>query len=277
MQENRQRVILEEKRRKREEARKAAAEKKAASKGQAAAPPEEEEGCVIDNLLKEIRSGTTLRPTQRKPTHRAPQLSAKELEHLKKIAAQVVDGSSTLQDAVGEEGKEREGGGREEGGKKEGRDGKQEGEKRGGGGEREGEDTTKEVEPKPSGNEEVVTKPAASSIEANDVEPPVDKPHPPTDKPHPSTEPPANQSGGVVSNGAIETKDPPSEAGASDEVSGTVVQDKDVQRERGGQAEKMEVEEIPNRSLSPIERRLRACSPDQVEDNQVLAVDTRCT
>ena len=219
----------------------------------------------------------------------------------------MVDGSSTLQDAVGEEGKEREGGGREEGGKKEGRDGKQEGEKRGGGGEREGEDTTKEVEPKPSGNEEVVTKPAASSIEANDVEPPVDKPHPPsdkphpptesrpvtntsepvetsvdkphppTDKPHPSTEPPANQSGGVVSNGAIETKDPPSEAGASDEVSGTVVQDKDVQRERGGQAEKMEVEEIPNRSLSPIERRLRACSPDQVEDNQVLAVDTRCT
>ena len=61
------------------------------------APPAEEEGCVIDNLLKEIRSGTTLRPTNRKTVRRAPQLSAEELVRLKKIAATVVDTSSGLQ------------------------------------------------------------------------------------------------------------------------------------------------------------------------------------
>lgn len=130
LQENRQRVILEEKRRKREEARKAAAEKKAAAKGKTAEepPPEEEgtehlyqdtlefsfspslppsplsfsEGCVIDNLLKEIRSGTTLRTTKRKSTHRAPKLSAKELERLKKIAAHVVDSSAPKSSDDGE-------------------------------------------------------------------------------------------------------------------------------------------------------------------------------
>ena len=106
-QENHQRVILEEKRRKREEARRVAAEKKAAKAAAAAAaggaephplPEEEGEGCIIDNLLKEIRSGTTLRPTQRRGTQRAPQLSGKDLERLKKITASVVD-SSTHQSA----------------------------------------------------------------------------------------------------------------------------------------------------------------------------------
>ena len=103
-QENRQRVILEEKRRKREEARKAAAEKRAAAKGQAAVPEEEQEGCVIDNLLKEIRSGTTLRPTNRKSVHRPPQLTATELQRLKKIAAQVVEDESERKE---EEGKKK--------------------------------------------------------------------------------------------------------------------------------------------------------------------------
>ena len=102
LQENHQRVLLEEKRRKREEARKAAAEKKAAKLAAAGAsggsqqePVEEEgEGCIIDNLLKEIRSGTTLRPTQRKATVRAPKLSSKELEQLKKTIAAVGDSSA---------------------------------------------------------------------------------------------------------------------------------------------------------------------------------------
>lgn len=326
LQENRQRVILEEKRRKREEARKAAAEKKAAAKGQAGVsvvPPEEEEGCVIDNLLKEIRSGTTLRPTQRKSTHRAPQLSAKELERLKKIAAQVVDGSSTLQDAVGEESK----GGADR------REGEGEGERR------------DKEEAKSNGIEEkVVTKPAASSFEGGPLingagESSVDKPHPPTespkssdpdvpvvmetavDKPHPPTEsakssdpdvpvgtetavnkphpptespkssdpavpvgtvdkphPPieshleksptdiSNQSGGVVS---IEAK--VAELGMSEGEGDKVAPDETVQRERGGgQAEKVKADEISVRSLSPIERRLHGCSPDQEKVDQVM-------
>ena len=91
-------MLLEEKRRKREEARKAAAEKKAAKAAAAGEAPEqqpvEEEGCIIDNLLKEIRSGTTLRPMQRKPTVRAPKLSAKDMEQLKKMASTVVDSSA---------------------------------------------------------------------------------------------------------------------------------------------------------------------------------------
>ena len=120
-QENRQRVILEEKRRKREEARKAAAEKKAAAKGQsaaAAAPEEEEEGCVIDNLLKEIRSGTTLRTTKRKSTRRAPQLSTKELEKLKKIAVHVIDNAPKPKETEGKEEGKREG-------EREGREGRE--------------------------------------------------------------------------------------------------------------------------------------------------------
>lgn len=46
----------------------------------------EEEGNIIDNLLKEIRTGTTLRATQRKATIRRPQLNQKELDRLKKVA-----------------------------------------------------------------------------------------------------------------------------------------------------------------------------------------------
>ena len=50
---------------------------------------------MIDNLLKEIRSGTTLRPTQRKSVRRVPQLSGKDLEQFKQIAASVVENAAT--------------------------------------------------------------------------------------------------------------------------------------------------------------------------------------
>ena len=88
LQENRQRVILEEKRRKREEAKKAAdAKRKAKGKEPARASLVEDEGCIIDNLLQEIRTGTTLRKTARKTIVRKPQLSEAELGKLKRIAA----------------------------------------------------------------------------------------------------------------------------------------------------------------------------------------------
>ncbi len=95
LQENDQRRQLEEKRKKREEAKKAADEakrKKLAAKGQAPADePEEptEETCVIDNLLKEIRAGTTLRRTGQNSVHkrrrRTSQLKKAELERLNQI------------------------------------------------------------------------------------------------------------------------------------------------------------------------------------------------
>ena len=100
---------MEEKRKKREEARKAAAEKRAAAKGNkaAAVSPPPEEGCVIDNLLKEIRSGTTLRATARRSTHRGPQLTPAELQRLKKIAAHVADSSEQKLESGKEGGKEK--------------------------------------------------------------------------------------------------------------------------------------------------------------------------
>ena len=78
------------------------AAKAAANSGAPPTEEPEEEGCIIDNLLKEIRSGTTLRPAQKRQTQRAPQLSGKDLEQLKKIAASVVDDSAhQLAEGVG--------------------------------------------------------------------------------------------------------------------------------------------------------------------------------
>ena len=95
IQENDQRRQLEEKRKKREEAKKAAEEakrKKMAAKGEAPTDePEEpeEETCVIDNLLKEIRAGTTLRRTGQNSVHRrkrqTSQLNKGDLERLNQI------------------------------------------------------------------------------------------------------------------------------------------------------------------------------------------------
>ena len=93
LKENDQRRQLEEKRRKREEAKKAAEEakrKKLAAKGiEAAAEPEEpkEETCIIDNLLKEIRTGTSLRKTGRQSVHkrRRSQLNKEDIEKLNEI------------------------------------------------------------------------------------------------------------------------------------------------------------------------------------------------
>lgn len=95
IQENDQRRQLEEKRKKREEAKKAAEEakrKKLAAKGEApTAEPEEpnEETCVIDNLLKEIRAGTTLRRTGQNSVHRrgrrTSQLKKDDLQRLNQI------------------------------------------------------------------------------------------------------------------------------------------------------------------------------------------------
>ena len=86
--------MLEEKRKKREEAKKAAEEakrKKLAAKGATpAAEPEEpkEETCIIDNLLKEIRAGTTLKPTGKgsvRQRRRASQLKKGDLQKLNQI------------------------------------------------------------------------------------------------------------------------------------------------------------------------------------------------
>lgn len=91
VQENRQREILEEKRRKREEAKRAAEEarRKKGEKGKAVTEVPEEDINIVDNLLKEIRAGTTLRPTKHgKRQSRPPTLNAEELQKLKKIAEQ---------------------------------------------------------------------------------------------------------------------------------------------------------------------------------------------
>ena len=94
-QENKQRVLLEEKRRKREEQKKAAEEarkKKLEAKGQdPGPPPPEESDCIIDNLLKEIRAGTTLRATNRtsvRKSRRKSQLNAQDLAKLSVIMGQ---------------------------------------------------------------------------------------------------------------------------------------------------------------------------------------------
>ena len=87
VQENRQRVILEEKRRKREEAKRAADEARKKKKGTNAAPESPvDDTNIIDNLLKEIRAGTTLRPTSTQLKRHRPSLKTAELEKLKKIA-----------------------------------------------------------------------------------------------------------------------------------------------------------------------------------------------
>ena len=87
VQENRQRVILEEKRRKREEAKRAADEARKKKKGTNAAPKSPvDDTNIIDNLLKEIRAGTTLRPTSTQLKRHRPSLKTAELEKLKKIA-----------------------------------------------------------------------------------------------------------------------------------------------------------------------------------------------
>lgn len=91
VQENRQREILEEKRRKREEAKRAAEEarRKKGQKAKAVTEVPEEDTNIVDNLLKEIRAGTTLRRTGHGKRHsRPPTLNAEELQKLKKIAEQ---------------------------------------------------------------------------------------------------------------------------------------------------------------------------------------------
>ena len=80
-------MILEEKRRKREEAKRAADEARKKKKGTNAAPESPvDDTNIIDNLLKEIRAGTTLRPTSTQLKRHRPSLKTAELEKLKKIA-----------------------------------------------------------------------------------------------------------------------------------------------------------------------------------------------
>lgn len=98
--------MLEEKRKKREEAKKAAEEakrKKLAAKGAApTAEPEEpkEETCIIDNLLKEIRAGTTLKPTGQnsvRQRRRASQLKKGDLQKLNEIVEKAATTPRKLQ------------------------------------------------------------------------------------------------------------------------------------------------------------------------------------
>ena len=92
--------MLEEKRKKREEAKKAAEEakrKKLAAKGVTpAAEPEEpkEETCVIDNLLKEIRAGTTLKRTGQTSIRHRRQTTQLKKTDLKKLN-QIVEKAAT--------------------------------------------------------------------------------------------------------------------------------------------------------------------------------------
>ena len=91
IQENHQRAILEAKRLKREAAKKeadAAKKKKGIKVGKA--PEVEEEGCIIDNLLKEIRAGTSLKSSGRKATvsrKSSTRLSHSDLGKLNKIVS----------------------------------------------------------------------------------------------------------------------------------------------------------------------------------------------
>ena len=101
MQENAQRVILDAKREKREAAKKIADEEKRKKRiakggtgevagGKVGQPPPiiEENGCIMDNLLKEIRSGTSLKSTGRKGTiRRKSTLSTADLKKLKSMVS----------------------------------------------------------------------------------------------------------------------------------------------------------------------------------------------
>ncbi len=87
-QENHQRVILEEKRRKREEQKKAAHEarqRKLGVEGRDPSPPPDEPECIIDNLLKEIRAGTSLKQTNRVTVRKRKTSSHLKQEDLAKL------------------------------------------------------------------------------------------------------------------------------------------------------------------------------------------------
>ncbi|XP_064401123.1 inverted formin-2-like isoform X3 [Halichondria panicea] len=88
LKENHQRVILEEKRRKREEQKKAAHEarqRKLGVEGRDPSPPPDEPECIIDNLLKEIRAGTSLKQTNRVTVRKRKTSSHLKQEDLAKL------------------------------------------------------------------------------------------------------------------------------------------------------------------------------------------------
>ena len=92
LQENRQRVIQEEKRLKREAAKKAADEvkrAKLAAKGQTMVEeePKADDTNIMDNLLKDIRTGTTLRSTNRKTlrNRKTSHLNSDDMQKLNRI------------------------------------------------------------------------------------------------------------------------------------------------------------------------------------------------
>ncbi len=98
-QENHQRKILEEKRLKREAAKREAEAKKRKKQGGNKSPPspEPEDGCIIDNLLKEIRTGTSLKSSGRTSTIRRKKanLSSSDLGKLNNMVARAATKSST--------------------------------------------------------------------------------------------------------------------------------------------------------------------------------------
>ncbi len=104
--------MVEQKRVKREAAKKAADEakrKRAEAKGEAGSkvgvvPEPEEDGCIIDNLLKEIRAGTTLKSTGRKGTIRKKaSLSSSDLGKLNSMMAKAASATPRASRAPSED------------------------------------------------------------------------------------------------------------------------------------------------------------------------------
>ena len=92
-QENEQRIVMEEKKQKREEQKKLEMERKIAKGGNVSSPMEDD-GNIVDRLLQEIRDGTYLRPSSRRPTVRRGTSSLKN-DEIKKLQVMVEKSEET--------------------------------------------------------------------------------------------------------------------------------------------------------------------------------------
>ena len=104
-QENEQRIVMEEKKRKREEQKKLEMERKIAKGGKQALvpPPMEDDGNIVDRLLQEIRDGTSLRRSSRRPTVRRGSLKNDEIKKLQVMAEKSEKATTKRMPSVTEE------------------------------------------------------------------------------------------------------------------------------------------------------------------------------